>query len=159
MTFNPKMGIMNFMDIKTQLENDLKDAIRASDDVRKSALRMALSAIKLVEIQKGKPLDDAEVIGVLQKEIKSYQETIAESQTANRPDMAASASGQAAILKKYLPTSLTQEELDSLAQESITEAGAASLADMGKVMKILMSKIKGRATGEQASQTVRRLLQ
>ena len=159
MTFDPIMGIMNFMDIKTQLENDLKDAIRASDDVRKSALRMALSAIKLVEIQKGKPLDDAEVVGVLQKEIKSYQETIAESQTANRPDIADSASGQAAILKKYLPTSLTQEELDSLAQESIAEAGAASLADMGKVMKILMSKIKGRATGEQASQTVRRILQ
>jgi uncharacterized protein YqeY len=150
---------MNFMDTKTQIENDLKDAIRSSDDLRKKALRMALSAIKLVEIQKGRALDEAEVTGILQKEIKSHQETIAESQTANRPDIAASASGQIAFLEKYLPASLNQEELDSLARDAISEANASSPADMGKVMKILMPKLKGRATGEQASQTVRRLLQ
>jgi uncharacterized protein len=150
---------MNFMDTKTQIENDLKDAIRASDDLRKNTLRMALSAIKLIEIQKGKVLENSEVISVLQKEIKSYQETIAESQTANRPQMAASARGQILILEKYLPASLTQEELDSLTRAAIAEVNATSPTDMGKVMKVLMPKIKGRATGEQASQTVRRLLQ
>jgi uncharacterized protein len=150
---------MNFMDIKTQIENDLREAIRASDDLRKNALRMALSAIRLVEVQKGKPLDDAEVISILQKEIKSHQETISESQTAKRPEMAASARGQISILEKYLPASLTQEELDSLTQEAIAEVNATSPADMGKVMKVLMPKLKGRATGAEASQTVQRLLQ
>ena len=150
---------MNFMDTKTQIENDLKDAIRASDDLRKNTLRMALSAIKLIEIQKGKVLENSEVISVLQKEIKSYQETITESQTANRPEMAASARGQISILEKYLPASLTQEELDSLTRAAIAEVNATSPSDMGKVMKVLMPKIKGRATGEQASQTVRQLLQ
>ena len=147
------------MDTKTQIENDLKDAIRASDDLRKNTLRMALSAIKLIEIQKGKVLENSEVISVLQKEIKSYQETITESQTANRPEMAASARGQISILEKYLPASLTQEELDSLTRAAIAEVNATSPSDMGKVMKVLMPKIKGRATGEQASQTVRQLLQ
>ena len=159
MTFTLKIGIMNFMDTKTQIENDLKDAIRASDEPRKNALRMALSAIKLVEIQKRKPLDEAEVISVLQKEIKSYQETIAESQAAHRLDMADSARGQMSVLEKYLPASLTQDELDALTRAAIAEANATSPADMGKVMKVLMPKLKGRATGEQASQSVRRLLQ
>jgi uncharacterized protein len=159
MTFIPKIGIMNFMDIKTQLENDLKDAIRAGDDLRKNALRMALSAIRLVEVQKGKSLDDTEIISILHKEIKSHQETITESQTANRPELEASAKGQISVLEKYLPVSLTQEELIALTRETIAEVNATSTADMGKVMKILMPKLKGRATGEEASQTVRRLLQ
>jgi uncharacterized protein YqeY len=157
--FKPKIGIMNFMDIKNRIENDLRDAIRASDDLRKIALRMALSAIKLVEVQKGRPLDEAEIISVLQKEIKSHQETVTESQTANRPELAASARGQIAILEKYLPASLTQEELETLTREVIAEVNATSLADMGKVMKVLMPRIKGRTTGEQASQAVRHLLQ
>jgi uncharacterized protein len=150
---------MNFMDIKTQLEKDLKDAIRAGDDLRKNALRMALSAIRLVEVQKGKSLDDTEIISILHKEIKSHQETITESQTANRPELEASAKGQISVLEKYLPVSLTQEELNALTRETIAEVNATSPTDMGKVMKVLMPKLKGRATGEEASQTVRRLLQ
>jgi uncharacterized protein YqeY len=150
---------MNFMDIKTQIEKDLKDAIRASEGLRKSALRMALSAIKLAEVQKGRPLDEDETIRVLQKEIKSHQETIAESETANRPDIVSATKSQIEFLEKYLPASLTLEELEILAQQAIAEVNASNPADMGKVMKVLMPKIKGRTPGEQASQTVRRLLQ
>lgn len=150
---------MNFMDTKTLLENDLKNAIRAGDAVRKRALRMALSAIRLIEVQKGAPLDEPQVLAVLQKEIKSQQETIAEAGKANRPDMAAAAQAEIAVLEGYLPPSLGQEELETLARETIAEVGASSPAEMGKVMKALMPKVKGRAPGDQVSQVVRQLLQ
>ena len=146
------------MDTKTQIENDLKDAIRTGDNLRKNALRSALTTIKLSEVQKGKPLEESDISRVLQKEIKSYQETISDSQTANRPDMAETAQQQIAILEKYLPASLSDEELEALTREVISEVNATSTADMGKVMRALMAKIQGRATGDRANQMVRRLL-
>jgi uncharacterized protein len=150
---------MNFMDTKTLLENDLKSAMRSGDVVRKRALRMALSAIKLAEVQKGAALDEAQVLAVLQKEIKSQQETIAEAEKANRPDMVAAAQAESAVLENFLPPSLDQEELETMVRAAIIEVRATSPADMGKVMKALMPEIKGRASGEQVSQMVRQLLQ
>jgi uncharacterized protein len=150
---------MNFMDTKTLLENDLKSAMRSGDVVRKRALRMALSAIKLAEVQKGAALDEAQILAVLQKEIKSQQETIAEAQKANRPEMVAAAQAESAVLENFLPPSLDQEELETMVRAAIIEVGASSPADMGKVMKALMPEIKGRASGEQVSQMVRQLLQ
>ncbi len=153
------MGIINFMDTKSLLENDLKNAMRAGDSVKKRALRMALSAIRFSEVQKGSPLDEPQVLAVLQKEIKSQQETIAEAEKANRPDMASAAQAEIAVIESYLPPSLSQVELDVLARATIAEVGASSPADMGKVMKALMPKVQGRAPGDQVSQTVRNLLQ
>ena len=150
---------MNFMDTKTLLENDLKSAMRSGDVVRKRALRMALSAIKLAEVQKGAALDEAQILAVLQKEIKSQQETIAEAEKANRPDMVAAAQAESAVLENFLPPSLDQEELETMVRAAIIEVGATSPADMGKVMKALMPEIKGRASGEHVSQMVRQLLQ
>jgi uncharacterized protein len=150
---------MNFMDTKTLLENDLKSAMRSGDVVRKRALRMALSAIKLAEVQKGAALDEAQILAVLQKEIKSQQETIAEAEKANRPEMVAAAQAESAVLENFLPPSLDQEELETMVRAAIIEVGATSPADMGKVMKALMPEIKGRASGEQVSQMVRQLLQ
>jgi uncharacterized protein len=150
---------MNFMDTKTLLENDLKNAMRSGDVVRKRALRMALSAVKLAEVQKGAALDEAQILAVLQKEIKSQQETIAEAEKANRPEMVAAAQAESAVLEDYLPPSLDQEELETMVRAAIIEVGATSPADMGKVMKAVMPEIKGRASGEQVSQMVRQLLQ
>jgi uncharacterized protein len=150
---------MNFMDTKTLLENDLKSAMRSGDVVRKRALRMALSAIKLAEVQKGAALDEAQILAVLQKEIKSQQETIAEAEKANRPEMVAAAQAESAVLENYLPPSLDQEQLETMVRTAIIEVGATSPADMGKVMKAVMPEIKGRASGEQVSQMVRQLLQ
>ena len=147
------------MDTKTLLENDLKSAMRSGDVVRKRALRMALSAIKLAEVQKGAALDEAQILAVLQKEIKSQQETIAEAEKANRPDMVAAAQAESAVLENFLPPSLDQEELETMVRAAIIEVGATSPADMGKVMKAVMPEIKGRASGEQVSQMVRQLLQ
>ena len=150
---------MNFMDTKSLLENDLKNAMRAGDVVRKRALRMALSAIKLSEVQKGDTLDEAQVLAVLQKEIRSQQETISEAEKAKRPEIATAAQAEIAVLESYLPPSLTPGELETLARETIAEVGASSPGDMGRVMKALMPKVQGRAPGDQVSQTVRLLLQ
>lgn len=147
------------MDAKIQLESALKDAMRAGDDLRKRTIRMALSAIRLAEIDKGAALDDVAVISILQKEIKSRQESIEDARRANRPDLVESSQAEIAILQDFLPRQLTPEELEVLAKQVIAEVGATNLREMGQVMKVLVPRLEGRAPGDQASQVVRRLLQ
>jgi uncharacterized protein YqeY len=147
------------MTLKSKLENDMKEALRAKDDMRKNTLRLALSSIKLIEIDKTTPLDDAGVMAVLQKEIKSRHESIADAEKANRTDLIEVAKKEIAIIEEYLPKALSAEELENLARQAIAEAGATSPAQLGQVMKILMPKLQGKATGDQASQAVRKLLQ
>lgn len=147
------------MATKSELENDLKDAMRAGDDLRKRTLRMALSAIRLAEVEKGAALDEAAVIAILQKEVKSRQESIAEAQRAARSDLEAASQAEVGVLESYLPKQLSPDELEALARQAIAETGATSPREMGQVMKALMPKLQGRATGDQASQAVRKLLQ
>lgn len=150
---------MVIMTTKVQLESALKDAMRSGDDLRKRTLRMALSAIRLTEVDKGAALDDTAVLGILQKEVKSRQEAIVEARRANRPDLVESNQAEIGVLLDFLPRQLTAEELESLAKQAISEVGATNLRDMGQVMKVLMPRLEGRATGDQASQVVRGLLQ
>jgi uncharacterized protein len=147
------------MTIKSDLESSLKDAMRAGDDARKRTIRMALSSIRLSEVEKGGPLDDAGTMAVLQKEVKSRQESIVDAQRANRPELAAASQEEIAILEGYLPQPFSPSELDALVRQAISESGAASPTDMGKVMKLLTPRLQGRATGAQASQAVRQVLQ
>ena len=147
------------MDIKSTLQSDLKDAMRRGEETRKSTLRMALTAIKLAEVEKGAQMDEAAYMAIIQKEIKSRRESIADAEKANRPEMIVQAEEEIKILQGYLPASLSQEELENLARSAIVEAGATSIREMGQVMKILMPRLQGRATGDQASQVVRKLLQ
>jgi uncharacterized protein YqeY len=149
---------MNGMSMKTQLEIELRNAMRASDDLRKSTLRMVLSEIRLVEVEKGSLLDDASIMTVLHKEVKSRRESIADAQRANRPDLIDQAEAEIVILEGYLPKGFSAEELETLARQAITETSASSLKEMGQVMKVLMPRLQGRATGDQASQVVRKLL-
>lgn len=149
---------MASMNIKEKLENDMKDAMRNKDEARKRTLRMALSEIKLAEIDKGEALDEAGIIAIIQKEVKSRHEAIADAERASRPDLVADANIEIAILETYLPQQLTPEELDALAQEAVNETGATSMREMGQVMKVLMPRLEGRATGQEASQAVRKLL-
>lgn len=146
------------MDIKIQIENDIKEAMRAKDELRKSTLRMALSALKLAEIDKGSPLDEQAQFALLQKEIKSRQEAIADAEKAGRSDIVHSSQAEIAILESYLPKQLTPNELEEMARQAIAEAGATSAREMGQVMKILVPRLQGRASGNDASQVVRRLL-
>lgn len=149
---------MASMNTKGKIENDMKDAMRNKDEVRKRTLRMVLSEIKLAEVAKGDALDEAEITVILQKEVKSRREAIADAERANRPDLVVDANADITILETYLPQPLTPAELEALAQEAIEETGATSIREMGQVMKMLMPRLEGRATGQEASQTVRKLL-
>jgi len=146
------------MSIKSQIEKDILDAMRSGDTLRKNTLRMALSSIKLAEIDRGSALDDAAYVGILQKEIKSRRESIADAERAGRPELVAEAEAEIGILETYLPVQLDQSDLELMAREAIAEVGATSARDMGQVMKVLMPRIQGRAEGSQASQIVRNLL-
>jgi hypothetical protein len=159
------------MTTKAQLESDLKDAMRANDDLRKRTLRMALSAIRFAEVERGaefyrnSALDENAILAILQKEVKMREiatatlEAIAEAQHANRPDLEEASKAEIAVLERYLPKPFSPEELEVHARQAIAEVGATSSQEMGKVMKVLMPRLQGRATGDQASQVVRRLLQ
>lgn len=144
---------------KKELESDLHQAIRSQDDLRKRTLRMVLSAVKLAEVEKGAPLDGPALLGILQKEVKSRQETVEEAGKAGRAKMVASTEEEIELLKSYLPQPLSQSELQDLVQLTIDEVGAEGPGDMGAVMKALMPKIQGRADGKTASNLVRAALQ
>ena len=158
-TLSLNMCIMNGMDTKQKLQEALKDAMRARDEPRKRTIRMALSNIKLAEIDRGEELDENAVLAILQKEVKQRQEVIEESMTANRPDLAEEAELEIVILQEFLPAQLTPEELERIARQVIDEVGASSISDMGSVMKVLIPRLEGRASGQEASQMVRNLLQ
>jgi uncharacterized protein YqeY len=147
------------MDLKTKLHDALKDAMRSKDELRKSTLRMVLSAIQLAEVDKGSALDDQGVMAILHKEVKSRRESIADAERAGRPEMIQAGEAEIKILEDFLPKGFSTEELDALALQAIAEAGATTVREMGAVMKILMPRLQGRATGDQASQAVRRHLQ
>jgi uncharacterized protein len=147
------------MGLREQLEASLKDAMRAGDEVRKRTLRMALSAIRLSEIDKGARLDDSGVMIILQKEIKSRQESIADAERANRPDLISESQAEIAVIEEFLPKAMSAAELEEMARQVIAEVGATNVKEMGQVMKVLMPRLQGRASGDQASQVVRRLLQ
>ncbi len=146
------------MDIKTRLENDLKTALRASDDTGKRTIRMALSSIRLAEVEKGGALDDSALVATIQKEIKGRRETIQDAQKAMRPDIIAASEAEIKVLESYLPQQLTPTELQAMVEAAIDETGAKAPADMGKVMKILIPRVQGRAPNDQISQMVRQLL-
>ena len=143
---------------KIELENDLKLAMKSGDGLRKSVIRMALSAVKLAEIDKGASLDEAGVISILQKEVKSRRESIADAEKASRSDLIAEAQAEIGVLEGYLPKAFTIQELEEMARQAIQETGATSLREMGLVMKVLVPRLQGKATGDQASQMVRKLL-
>ncbi len=147
------------METKVQLEIALKEAMKAGDDVRKRTVRMVLAAVRQVEIDKQVKLDEAAVLAIIQKEIKTRRESVEEARRANRPDIVASTEAEIVVLQAYLPQAVSADELKALVEAAIAEAGAASPADMGKVMKLLMPRVASRAPGDQVSAAVRQLLQ
>jgi len=146
------------MSIKVQLNESMKDAMRSGDEVRKRTVRMALAAVKQVEVDKRVELDDAAVMGLLQKEIKNRREAIEEAKKANRPDLIEENEAEIKVLQAFLPEAMPADELRTLVQAAITETGAASPSDMGKVMKVAIAKVAGRAPSDMVSATVRELL-
>ncbi|RPJ24360.1 MAG: GatB/YqeY domain-containing protein [Chloroflexi bacterium] len=147
------------MTIKTQLNESVKDAMRSGDEVRKRTLRMALAAVKQVEVDKRTELDDTAVLNLIQKEVKIRREAIEEAKKANRLDLVEANEAEITVLQAFLPKAMPPEELRAIVQAAIAETGAASPADMGKVMKAVMPKVAGRAPNDMVSAAVRELLQ
>ena len=147
------------MNIKEQLESALKDAMRANDDVKRRTLRMALSSIKLAEIEKGKPLDDLSMMAILHKEIKSRNEAIQEARTAHRSDLENEALAEISVLEPFLPKPLTDSELQEVVKSVMMEINGASPSDMGRIIKLVMERVQGRAANDRISQVVRSLIQ
>jgi len=143
---------------KGELEAELHTAMRSGDDVRKRTLRMILSAVKLAEVEKRGELDEAEMQAVLQREVKTRHEAIAEAEKAQRPDLAEAARAELAVVQVYLPAQLSPDEIEQLARQAIAASGAAGPQDMGKVMKDIMPRVQGRADGKAVNEIVRRLL-
>lgn len=143
------------MDMKTRLQQELKAAMLNKDERRKRTLRMVLSAIKLAEVEKGRPLRDEEVWSVIRKEIKARQETAELARQGGREDIAREAEAEIQILEVLLPPPLTDEELDTIIDQVLQETGASSMKDMGRVMKAVMERVRGRAEGARVSQRVR----
>jgi uncharacterized protein len=147
------------METKAQLEIALKEAMKAGDDVRKRTVRMVLAAVRQVEIDRQVKLDETAVLVIVQKEIKTRKEAVEEARQANRPDIVAATEAEIVVLRAYLPEAMSDEELKGLVEAAIAEVGAISPVEMGKVMKLLMPRVAGRAPGDQVSATVRQLLQ
>ena len=147
------------MSIKTELNESMKDAMKSGDEVRKRTVRMALAAVKQAEVDKRIELDEAAVMNILQKEIKNRRESLEEAKKVNRADLIEANQAEINVLQAFLPKAMPAEELRALVQAAITETGAVSPADMGKVMKTIMPKVAGRAPNDMVSAAVRELLQ
>ncbi len=146
------------MSIKERIEEALHQAIRSGDTVKKRALRITLSSIKLEEVQKGAPLEEIEIVSVLQKEIKMRRESIQDAKIANRDDLIESNQAEIAVIETFLPAQLSDDALRALAESAIAEIQAQGMGDVGKVMKVLLPRIQGRAPNDRVSLVVRQLL-
>lgn len=143
---------------KQQLQDALKAAMRAKDRPRRDAIRLLQSAIKQVEIDERKSLDDEAVLAILRREAKKRRETIAELERAGRADDAAAESFELAVTEEFLPRQLTEDELRPIVQEAIAEIGARSMKDMGQVMRVVMPRVRGLADGRAINTLARELL-
>ncbi len=146
------------MALVVQIDQDLATALKAGDQAKVSVLRLLKSALQNYQIEKRADLSDQDVQKVLQKEANMRKEAIATYQTGARPELADKEAAELAIIETYLPKPLTDQQISALVDQSISEAGASSIADMGKVMGALTAKVAGRADGAKLAQLVRERL-
>jgi Uncharacterized conserved protein len=131
--------------LKDRITEDMKNAMRAKDTERLGTIRMITAAIKQREVDERITLDDAQVLAVIEKMIKTRKESIAQFQSAGRDDLVAKETKEVELLQTYLPEPLSEAELDQIIADAIAETGASSIKDMGKVMGIVKQKAQGRA--------------
>jgi hypothetical protein len=144
--------------LKQKLTDDLKQALRAGDKVRRSVIRLVIAAIRNAEIARQATLEDADILGVIAKEIRQRKESIEAFKLGKRQDLVAQEEAELAILEEYLPRQMTREEIIAEARRVITEVGAQGLGDKGKVMPKLIAQLKGRADGREINAVVTELL-
>ena len=146
------------MSLKDKISDDLKQALKESDDLRKRTLRVLISAVHNAEIEKGAPLDDSGVLAVIAKQAKQRRESAEEFRKGNRQDLVEREEAEAAVLQTYLPAAMSREEIAAAARKVIAEVGAQGPRDVGKVMPVLVKQLAGRAEGGDISAVVREIL-
>jgi uncharacterized protein len=147
------------MPLHDQVSADIAAAMKARDASRLSALRMLKAAVMNKSVEKGRDLDDAEVLQVVASLVKQRRDSIEQFEKAGRADLVAKETGELAVLQTYLPPSATPEEINAAVAEAIAETGATSAKDLGKVMKAVMPKLAGKnADGKAVNEAVRRTL-
>ena len=144
--------------LKQKLMDDLKQAMKGGDEVKRSVIRLVMAAIKNAEIARQAASSDADILGVIAKEVKQHQESIESFKQGNRHDLVAQEEAELAVLQGYLPRQMTREEIITEARRVIQEVGAQGLSDKGKVMPQLIAQLKGRADGREINAIVTELL-
>jgi len=147
------------MSLLQKLEGDFKIALKTSDRLKVSVLRMAKAALKNRQIDKGVELSDEDILSVISTLSKQGRESIEQFSKGGREDLAERERQELAILQSYLPKQLTAEELDSIIIEVIKESSSEGIRDMGKVMRLIMPRVKGAADGKVVNQRVKDLLE
>jgi uncharacterized protein len=133
------------MSLKERITDDMKAAMRSGEKERLGVIRMITSAIKQREVDERISLDDTQVLGVLEKMIKQRKESLVQFKAGNRQDLVDKEAAEVTLLQAYLPSQLSDTEIDALIKEAIAATGAASIKDMGKVMGLIKGKAQGRA--------------
>lgn len=144
--------------MKEQFLQELKEAMREKDEIRKNTITLLRSAILQVEKDTQKELGDDEIIGIVAKEVKKRKDAILDYEKAGRDDIISDLNKEIEILSKYLPKQLSKEEIETLVDEAISNVNATSPRDMGKVMQDLRPKTNGRADGKLVSEIVKEKL-
>lgn len=146
------------MSLKEKLNEDLKQAMRDKEVVKRDSIRAINTMIKQIEVDERRVLDDAEVIKLVQRGIKQREEAISQYRAASRDDLVQKEQEQVDVFMLYLPKQLSDEELENGMKEIISEVGATNLKDMGKVMGVASKKFAGVADGKRINEMVKKLL-
>lgn len=146
------------MSLKEQLLEDMKNAMKDKDTVKKNTVQMARAAVLQIEKDNRITLDDDGIIDVISKEVKKRRDVLPEYEKSGRQDLVDGLKAEIDVLLKYLPQQLTEEELEVLVRQAVDETGAVSPRDMGKVMQAVMPKVKGRADGKMINVIVKKIL-
>ena len=147
------------MSKKSELEDALKEAMRAKDAARRNTLRLVLAAIKEAEVSQQAELDDGAIMNIVRKAVKMRQEAEEEAKRAQRDDLIDEAKQEISILEEYLPAAMSDEDLTAIIDAAIAKSGASSQKEMGDVMKLVLPEVQGKADGGKVSQIVRQKLQ
>lgn len=146
------------MTLKERIMEDMKSSMRSGEKDRLGLIRMLQAAIKQREVDERITLDDTQVLSVIEKAIKTRRESVVQFEAGNRPDLVAKEAAEIALLQGYLPAQLSAEEIDALIKAAISDTGAASVKDMGKVMAAVKSQAAGRADMSAVSARIKALL-
>lgn len=149
---------MSDISLDIQLQEDLKAAMRAGDTTARDTIRYTMSSLKNARIDKGEALTPQESIAVLQRDAKRRQESIDQFRDAGRTDLVEKEEAQLAVLKRYMPAELSDEEVAAIVAEAIAETGASSPKELGKLMPLLIQRAAGRADGKRLNEAARAAL-